>query len=225
VAIRTKHVAFRYKKGTAFVYRIPAAVKLILIVPLSILIMRLTLPALAAGIGLFAAAAGASRFSLREQARGIAPAIHYGLLYHAINLAVRFIGRHADITPSFFIPSGVWALLVCRLALIMQLSTLFFCTTSAVEIKEALQTIEIKARTALGAAPRAPLSVALSLLLSFIPEIFEQWNTLDAAYALRGGKNPLKRIRVVFTALLPILFYAASERAKALAMRDGDEEG
>jgi biotin transport system permease protein/energy-coupling factor transport system permease protein len=90
-----------------------------------------------------------------------------------------------------------------RLVLIVQLSALLFCTTSALEIRESLR-IE-----------------PISLFLSFIPLIFETWKTVDLAWKARGGRQGVKKIRTIVFVLISLSMEKAAMKSTALTARKG----
>jgi energy-coupling factor transporter transmembrane protein EcfT len=60
---------------------------------------------------------------------------------------------------------------------------------------------------------RPRLSLGIALMLGFLPQFFEIWETVSAAYAARGGKKGLARI----IALIPIVSEGMMERAAKTA--------
>ncbi|MDR3302484.1 MAG: hypothetical protein LBT01_08180 [Spirochaetaceae bacterium] len=233
--MKSKNIVFRYKKGKTFIYRVPALVKLVLLFPLAILIMYMDITSILIGIGCMGIITRICGFSFLEQMSNIKPALFYGVFLYGLGLIGKFIAFIPLIPPppSLFIPNDEYILLVCRLLLVMQLSALFFRTTTSIEIKDALFMVEITSRSLLRKMPlalgknislRARLAPALALLLSFIPEIFELWNALDTSYTARCGRGGLKKIKIVLFALLTLCFHSAAERAKALEAR-GLESG
>ncbi len=85
--------------------------------------------------------------------------------------------------------------------------------------------VEIKIRSLLGKipfikiSPHAEFGLMLALSFNFIPHIVELWDSLERSYTARGGKKGFRKIRILLFPLLSLSFYAASEKAKALAAR------
>jgi energy-coupling factor transporter transmembrane protein EcfT len=109
----------------------------------------------------------------------------------------------------------------------MQLSALFFRTTTSIEIKEAIRGLETNIRGAIRTlpfgkrvSPRAKFGASLALTISFIPELFGLWEGLNRAYRARGGRGGLKKARVLLIALFSLSFSRADKKARALAARD-----
>jgi energy-coupling factor transporter transmembrane protein EcfT len=60
---------------------------------------------------------------------------------------------------------------------------------------------------------RPRLSLGIALMLAFLPQFFEIWETASAAYTARAGKKGLPRI----IALIPIVTEGMMERAAKTA--------
>jgi len=212
-------VSFRYKTGSGFLYRLPPAVKILLILPLSVSGLLFPPEVSLAFIAAAALAAFLHKFSVKEQLADIKPALYYFVFLYVLQfLTVR----------RSFIPPKTLADDILRLLLVMQISGLLFRTTSPAALKDGMELIERKIRAALRRLPflrtgiikeKPRFAVIFALFLSFIPVIFEAWNSIELAWTSRGGRNNIKKIKT----LLPVLFYLsfneAREKTRALAAR------
>jgi biotin transport system permease protein/energy-coupling factor transport system permease protein len=225
--MKERSVIFRYKRGNSVCHRLPAPLKLALMLCAGVTVMFLPLSAVCAGIALMAALARCCRFTLREQCADIKPACYYAFFLFIINLAACLYAG---------IPGGGlgrdwlradYVLYAMRLGLVMQLSALLFRTTTSIEIKETIATIETGIRMAVRKLPfartidpNAKLAKYAALMINFIPALFELWEKLNRAYQARCGRGGPKKYRILLIALFSLSFHYASEKAKALAARE-----
>jgi energy-coupling factor transporter transmembrane protein EcfT len=208
MAVTISSPVFKYKTIKGPLHKVPAPVKLILLLPLSIFCMSLAPLYLAAGIAAAAITAFLCRFTVREQLTDLKPAFYYALLMYVLSVLSNFTGVFAEmphnvLSAGVLLPRREFLRIALRLVLIVQISALLFRTTSSLEIRDCIR-IEI-----------------ISLFLSFIPEIFETWKTINLAWKARGGKQELNKIRVTVFILISLSMEKASLKARAAAARQG----
>jgi energy-coupling factor transporter transmembrane protein EcfT len=234
---KERETVFRYKKGRSVCHRLPAPVKFVLMLCAAFAVMILPLYAVCAGIALMTAFAFTCGFTPKELAADMKPALYYAGFLFMANAAARLyalsvpvaargpvnIARIAEIV----LPAAEYILYAARLALVMQLSALFFRTTTSIEIKKALCAAEIRIRSFLrtcplakNLSPDARWGKSAALMISFIPALFELWEKLNRTYRARGGRGGLKKYRILFVALIALSFHHASQKAQALAARE-----
>lgn len=63
------------------------------------------------------------------------------------------------------------------------------------------------------------ISLALAMVLAFIPRIFELWQETEAAYLARGGKRGMGELLVILPIILERLLQEGSERSAAMECR------
>jgi biotin transport system permease protein/energy-coupling factor transport system permease protein len=236
---KDRQTIFRYKKGRSVCHRLPAPVKFVLMLCATLAVMALPLQAVCAGIALMAAFAFVCGFTPKELAADMKPALYYAGFLFMLNAAANLyalsvpaagsardsanIARIAEIV----LPAAEYILYAARLALVMQLSGLFFRTTTSIEIKKTLCVAEIRIRSlvrtcplAKNLSPDARWGKSAALMISFIPALFELWEKLNRAYRARGGRGGLKKYRILLVALIALSFHHASQKAQALAARE-----
>jgi energy-coupling factor transporter transmembrane protein EcfT len=71
----------------------------------------------------------------------------------------------------------------------LQVSALLFRTTTSIEMKYGIETIERAARSVLHVSQEPRFAPSVALFIGFIPEVFELWQKLDMAWRARGGKS------------------------------------
>ena len=223
---------FRYKTINGLLHKLPAMLKLLLFLPLSVICMSLPSPFLAAGIIAAIITASLCMFTFREQLTDFKPAAFYASLMYGLSVfSVLFENWGSMPLPALaaaaLFPRADFLHTALRLTLVVQLSALLFRTTSSVEIRETLVNLERRIRLILKrlpllgkkVSPRPRFLQNISLFLSFIPEIFEAWATFDLAWKARGGKQGAAKIKTLVFVLITLSFEKAALKARALEAR------
>jgi energy-coupling factor transporter transmembrane protein EcfT len=230
MAIR-QEVVFKYKTVKGFLHRVPALVKLLLILPLSLFFMQLSPVFLAAGIAAVCIIAFLGKFTLHEQLIDVKPAVFYALLMYGLSVFSTLIESwHTFPEISFssvLMPHQDFFRITLRLVLIIQLSALLFRTTSSGEIRDTLFTMEFAIRSFFAKiffqkkliTVKHSFSEYIALFLCFIPEIFENWALVNMAWKARGGKNGFAKIKSLVFILISLSMEKAALKAKALEAR------
>jgi len=233
----SKHTIFKYKTLKCPLHKWPPMLKLFLLLPLSI--FCLALPSFRLCIGIITAViiAFLCRFTLREQLTDLKPAAIYAALMYAVSVFSNIFnylnGEPFTVNCSLLfvlLPPSSFIRIALRLTLIIQLSALLFRTTSAIEIRECLNNIEVFIRRLFSKTPflgkrishRPRFAENISVFIMFIPEIFSIWSSIDMAWKARCGKQNFKKIRMLVFALIAISFEKAALKAKAIEARMGN---
>jgi biotin transport system permease protein/energy-coupling factor transport system permease protein len=199
------NTVFRYKTIKGPLHKVPAIIKLLLLLPLSFFCMSLPTFWLGTGIIICVIVSFICGLSPQEQLTDLKPAFYYAILMYILSV-------FTDLTDNFrlipynelikvLIPRHEYLKITLRLALIVQISALVFRTTSALEIREAVR-LEI-----------------ITVFLCFIPEIFKIWTSVNLAWKARGGKDGIVKIKTVIFVLISLCFEKAALKAKALEAR------
>jgi len=200
-----RNAVFGYKTIKGPLHKVPAIIKLLLLLPLSFFCMSLPPFWLGAGIIICVTASFIFGFSLREQLTDLKPAFYYAVLMYILSVFTNFYGNFR-LMPfndlyTLLIPRNEYLRITLRLALIVQISALVFRTTSALEIREAAR------------------SDMITVFLCFIPEIFRIWTSVNLAWKARGGKDGFGKIKTVVFALISLCFEKAALKSRALEAR------
>ena len=221
---------FRFNPVETPVHRIPTIMKLTGLVVSSILIFsgNFLVPAVT-GVAL-AVLALVSRIPFSSHLKNL----RILLFYAAFILVFRFIG---PIPTHEALIAGLLdsAHYLGRLFLVLLAGTVFYETTSSLEIRNALYDIQRFAERAFTRMLRAlrisrnpefpDVALLLSLTISFIPRIFETWTVLNNAWDARGGKlhrglpGAWKRFTVLVPLLIVSLLAVAAEMDRAIRNR------
>jgi biotin transport system permease protein len=205
VSNMVNNTVFRYKTIKGPLHKVPAIIKLLLLLPLSFFCMSLPPFWLGTRIVFFVIVSFICGLSLQEQLTDLKPAFYYAILMYILSVftnfsdSFRFIPLNESVKA--LIPRHEYLRITLRLALIVQISALVFRTTSALEIREAVK------------------SEIISVFLCFIPEIFKIWTSVNLAWKSRGGKDGILKIKIVIFVLISLCFEKAALKAKAIEAR------
>jgi len=200
-----KNSLFNYKTIKGPLHKVPAVIKLLLLLPISFFCMTLSPLWLTVGILSAILVAFICELSLHDQLTDFKPVIYYALLMYALsifsNILNNFMLMPVNQFLKVFIPNRDYLQITLRLALIVQISALVFRTTSSLEIREVVR-LEI-----------------ISIFLSFIPEIFKIWSSVNLAWKARGGKEGFAKIKLIVFILISLSFEKAALKARAIEAR------
>ena len=190
---------FSYRRGTSFLHRMSPLLKLFFLLGFTALIFFFPNYVLfySAFFIFFARFIG---FSFLEQLRDLKPILPYCLLIVSLHVFSVLIKTETDIKDLAF--------LILKLVCLMQISSLFFNTTSSLQLKETLEKI----------LP-FKLAVLFSLFLFFIPLLFSIWTKLDHSWKARGGKKNLLKIFKLFPIFISEALYKGQKLMYALRNR------
>lgn len=112
--------------------------------------------------------------------------------------------------------------ILLKLIFTLHISSIFYKTTTILELKNAFEKIELflmkKIFCKRNYSPK--ISLYISLLLMFLPLIFNSWNTLKNSWALRGGKTNIKMIITLFPSLISLCIKKSLTTVSLLENRD-----
>ena len=184
---------FSYRGGNSLLHRAPALLKLCLLLLLPTAAFFLPFKWCLPYILLNIAASSYAGFSPVRQLKDLKPILYYAV-FLAFTQAVAYItGGGGSVKPLI--------LLILRLICALQITSLFFCTTTSLELKQALEKILPK-----------KISLLFVLFLAFIPILFSVWAQTELSWKARAGKNSPKKLFV----LLPVFISAAFFKAQNL---------
>ena len=222
---------FHYKAEKTFLHSLPPALKIFLIVALSVTAFHLPVFAcLVLWPLLILFSLCFLKFRLAEIFSDTKPVLAYVfLLYIAgflLNLSNHFsslnypVKSWEEVYSGFskvFVPNLEYLPLLAHLALSLEITSIFYRTTSHGQFKDGFASIEIFFTR----KESSPLSDTLALALVFIPRISVFWVRLEKAWYSRGGKDSLSKALSLF----PKLFHVAMREGyeKSLAIQNRNE--
>ena len=208
---------FKYRPGKTFLHSIPSWIKIILMLILAIAAFYTPLiPALVLWLILIAFSFFILRFSFREILSDLSPTLIYASMLYIASLIIN-ISQASNFSAKVLIPGKQNMELFSHMALSIEISSIFYRTTSPMSFRQGFSQIEGSLRR----SDRTPLADALSLTISFIPGLAAFWHRADNAWKARCGKKGIKRILV----LTPLLFRTGMRNAyqKSLALQNREK--
>ena len=220
---------FHYKTQETPFHKIPAWLKIILIIALALTAFYLPVkvclilyPILIVFSALFL------RFTISEIYSDAKPTLTYTILLYIagffLNLSNHFSSLNYPVETwsevysgisRIFIPNLTYLPLLAHLALSLEITSIFYRTTSHGQFKEGFSTIEMFVTR----KDTAPLSDSLALSISFIPKISTFWNRLEKAWVSRGGQNSLLKVISLFPKLFHVSMREGYEKSLAIQNR------
>ena len=206
-------VPWSYKKGSSPLHRLPAGLKLIFLLLLSLTAFfpgtEAQSLAVLAGISLIIISlsiiAGISPYLLL---RGSGP-----LLF--LVMAV-FLFQAVEFSPLRLSLEGLTrSLIFCvRIGTAFAAGSLLFSVTTSGEIRKSLTRLEAFLRPG-----KLKLSLSISLMLGFIPMLFQIWEDLNLTWKSRGGKKNLTRMIKLVPLLIERMIIKAIDTASVMESR------
>ena len=198
---------FSYNKGSGFLYRIPAGIKLLFFFCLSIAVFVLHYYFIFIGCAIIftlSIIAKIAPWKLLKGSVSIFVIIVAIILFQS--LEVNFNEVNPIIVHKEGLESGV--LLGLRMLVSFCAGALFFTVTTMCEILRSLSAVE-----KFLCLEKLKISLGISLMLGFIPKFFEIWEQTDLAFKSRKGKGGLVKI----ITLIPIIIDRLMEKAAGIA--------
>jgi len=212
---------FKYKINKCPLHKLPVILKFILLILFSGFCFALSSLWLGIAILFAVIIAFLCKFTIGEQLTDLKPAIFYSMIMYLLSVLSNLTETLPviNIKPSVFIIDPYYFITILRLTFIIQLSSLFFRTTSFMQIKDCLNVIESFVKRLFKNNSKIFFTDSISLFLMFIPEFFNVWSNVNLAWKARGGKQGIKKIRTLVFVLISVSFEKAALKARALEAR------
>ncbi len=219
----TAAALFRYRPSDTPVHRLPALLKLFLLLGTTGLAFSPSPRALVL-VSFFLVLAA---IPARPSPQSLLPAVRTLFAWGLFIACFRLLGK--SLSPAVVARElGETGMYLWRLSAALLGGTLFYETTSGMEIRDALRDLQDGGQRLLeggwrllyrkpgGLPPRLPdFAAAVSLTLVFIPRVFETWNEAELAWKARGGLEKTSPLRA-FTrlgVLIPIFLLRLADMA------------
>ncbi|GMO11481.1 MAG: hypothetical protein Ta2A_19960 [Treponemataceae bacterium] len=204
---------FNYIHGSSFFHKMNAGAKVLFFVAFSIASIFFPLSVICACMLLVFISLNVAKLNIKNELT----VMRFVLLYSLV-----IYGTYSVAQGKWGLPSEKIVLAIARMMLLLHVSLLLFCTTSFLQIRRSLCSIEKRF------THKAVVSHFFALFLSFIPDVFALLGNLEYAYDARtnAGRPSKKRISkiisktiTVFTALFSVSFYTAQKKERAFYAR------
>ncbi len=202
---------FSYRAGNTFMHKIHPVAKVLLMILLALGAFWVPpLPALIAWVALILFSFLVLKFSPKEILTDISPALAYCFFFYSVSVLLNVIEKNTPV----YIPNSQYIATLSHLALSLEVSSVFYRTTTSSQFAQGFRSIE----HALTKKEETPFADNLSLTMIFLPRLASFWKRISSAWKARSGKSNTRRIRI----LVPVLFRVSMHEAytKALAMEN-----
>ena len=197
-----------YRKGKGILYKVPAGIKLVVFLCLSIAIFIFNiyfLPFAVFAIIIFASLSGIRPWELLKGS--------YPLIFLA---SIITLFQSVELQPVGFNRAGCITGVILGLRMLVSFSAcaLLFSVTTMNEILKTLSKTEKFFHL-----EKTGISLGIALMLAFIPMFFEIWENVSLAWKSRGGRNNQGKIIKLIPIVLNKLIEKAAETSIAMESR------
>ncbi len=202
---------FSFRAGNTFMHKLPPALKIILMTLLALAAFWVpTVPAFITWGSLIVFSFFVLSFKAKEILIDIKPSLIYALLFYSASILLNVIEQKTQV----FIPDSQYLATLSHLALSLEITSLFYRTTTTSQFTQGFRNIE----QSVTKKNKTPFADSLSFTLVLVPRIASFWKRICSAWSSRGGKANVSRIKT----LVPVLFRVSMEEAyhKTLAQQN-----
>lgn len=216
------YTTFSYIKGDSLIHKCPAWVKILIIPVINILFFNLPVQFCLCLILFQFVISFLLKFTFHQQIADLKPVLYYGFLLIFTNaLIYLFTNGIASLQNDLLsyvnnplsllldLKTNETFLMLVKLFCILQSTSIFFKTSTSLQIRESLETIELCVRKIIHLKKECTISNAVSLFINFIPMVWAVWFELKRAWFARKGKNGIK----MYLKLMPVLFSVGMKKA------------
>jgi len=221
---------FSYKPGNSFFHRLPSWIKILLIPAFNVALFILDWKIAAVFAVLHVILFFILRFSVREQIKDLKPVIYYAVFLYCMLFLMQVYGlyQNTDLQSKDVFKNAFFntiydmdtAFFCVKFLACVQSCSLMFKTSTSLEIRTGIENIETVIRKCIPFVSKEPeFSLAVSMLINFIPTVFKLWTQLKRAWIARGGKQSPKMALVLIPKLFTLGLNFAYNTTKALVNR------
>ena len=192
---------FRYKAGNSALHRLPTWIKILIVPALNLIFFFLPVPVIAGCIFLQCVAARAL-----EDMRLL---LYYAVLLYCTQFLTLSFSAGALSGFKAALTNPTTLIMLGKLFCIIQSASLMFKTSTSLEIREGIGTIESVVRRYLPCSKKNSFTNTLSLFVCFIPMVHTIWEQTKRAWIARHGKQSIK----MYATLIPVLFSVGMKKA------------
>ena len=191
-------------------HKCPAWIKILFIPVMNILFLCLPIYFALGLIAVQFVIACVLRFTLREQLADLKPVLWYAAF--VVLMDVLMCGGSGKFN---FVEVFSWdnqketVFLLVKIFSVLQSASLVFKTSTSLEMREGIWTIEKAVRKFLHLKEKNIVTDTVSMFLNFIPMVSKIWEQSVRAWVARGGKKGVK----MYLKLLPVLFFVGMKKA------------
>ncbi|MGP1587416.1 MAG: energy-coupling factor transporter transmembrane component T family protein [Treponemataceae bacterium] len=208
--IEQKFSFFSYKQGNSLLHRCPSWIKIIFIPFINILFLILPYEFSLVLVVLQFIVAFSLHFSIKEQLTDLKPVLYYGILLFFSRVFTIFFDKSLSFSQVFNWKNEKEILTIfVKLFAAMQSSSLVFKTSTSLELRDGIRSIESNVRKFLRLSKENPFTEIVFLFLNFIPLVSKIWEQSKKSWFVRGGKIGIR----MYLYLIPVLFFVGMKKA------------
>ena len=207
-----------YRQSSSFIHKLPAELKILFIPVINLLCFYLDYRFSIIMIILQFLLSCFLKISIRDQLKDLKPVLFYAIFLIIIKITGYVslnINEHLNFI-SFISSEKETGILLLKLLCIMQSASVFFKTSSPLQIKQGLKNIELFIRHPIRFIKNkneltchTTLSDTISAFICCIPMVAKNWKSLCLSWKARGGKKNIRMLCV----LLPVFFSTGLKQA------------
>lgn len=207
---------FHYRTGKTFLHKTNPAIKIILMVILAFAAFYVPpLPGIIIWATIMLISVIFLHFTWREVFTDSKPMFTYLFLVYTASIILNLVLYFGGETEnwhwySFFMPSTDYIPLLVHLCLSMEITSVFYRTTSILDFRTGFRSIENVLNPKARKNGEYTVSDLLCLTINFIPSIARYYQKLDLSWKARGGNKSIRKI----TCIVPGLFRKSMEDAQ-----------
>jgi len=205
-----KYSAFSYKAGNSFLHKCPSWIKILFIPVMNVLFLCLPIYFAIGLIAVQFVIACVLRFTLREQLSDLKPVLWYAAFVVLMDVLMCCGSGKFNFAEVFsWENQKETVFLLVKIFSVLQSASLVFKTSTSLEMREGIWTIEKAVRKFLHLKEKNIVTDTVSMFLNFIPMVSKIWEQSVRAWVARGGKKGVK----MYLKLLPVLFFVGMKKA------------
>ena len=214
-------LAFSYKAGNSFIHKMPSVLKIILIPALNVIVFMLPVHVALVFLIFQTLLAFAINFTLCEQLRDLRPVLYYAVILYVTSFIAQFFAAGFVLQSAFLITfqNHETVKMLVKLFCVMQSASILFKTSTSLQIREGIGTIESAIRKILPVSKKNTFTDTIALFVCFIPMVYKNWELSKRAWFARGGKSGIKMMKSIFPVFFSVGIKQAYNAARAVAVR------
>ena len=208
---------FSYQQGNGILYKIPSFIKILFLIPLTILFFNIEISIAFIVSILITLLSFFLGIKIKTFFHNIKPLFFFVILLFISNTFSHLFS--STLSLKVLIPTEKDIKILLQMFLTLQITSIFFTTTTSIQIKEGLEDIEIFTRKILKKLPFLKkrisadpnISESVSILITFIPKLFVLWQQIDNAWKNRTKKFNIKKISTLLVTFISLCFVQADK--------------
>lgn len=212
---------FEYKYGNSFLHKIPSWIKILFVPVINILVFMLPIQFSLSVIFIQFIFALILKLSFLEIIKDLKPVIFFALMIFICQIISCVFSDELNFKNIFLWENQKETVyLLIKIFCIMQSSSLIFKSTTMLEFRKGVFSIERIVRKIFFLKKKESFSDLIYIFLSFIPMMSRNWNESKRAWIIRKGKKSIKMYFVLFSVLFSVGLKNAYDLWRGISARN-----